>query len=224
MWLRLSGPYAHSTYLSPNMTAGDLTVAMEITPLLPAHPPPSAWKCPRLLIWDHTSPPPPLCVNKSTFLLFWPVSNRVYCKWKMAWGTLRRLTALSLALQLEEFLEWFPISILPRIKTDRTCLLHNALKFQVYLNTKCDVSIYCTFVNNMDSLGDCTQVWKIESILLMFNLSLIFPVFATIFWSKLYNLLCASNSPLSTGSCSPVQCNGLNSALNSTQNMPCSRQ
>lgn len=38
MWLGLSGPYAHSTYLSPNMTAGDLTVAMEITPSLPSPP------------------------------------------------------------------------------------------------------------------------------------------------------------------------------------------
>lgn len=38
MWLGLSGPYAHSTYLSPNMTAGDLTVAMEITTPSPIHP------------------------------------------------------------------------------------------------------------------------------------------------------------------------------------------
>lgn len=87
MWLGLSGPYAHSTYLSPHMTAGDLTVAMEIPPPSVARPPPpSAWKCPRLLIWDHTSPPPSPCVNKSTFLLFCPVSNRVHCKRKMAWG------------------------------------------------------------------------------------------------------------------------------------------
>lgn len=35
MWPGLSGPYAHSTYLSPNMTAGDLTVAMEINPPFP---------------------------------------------------------------------------------------------------------------------------------------------------------------------------------------------
>lgn len=120
MWLGLSGPYAHSTYLSPNMTAGDLTVAMEIAPLLPARPPPpSAWKCPRLLIWDHTCPPPSPRVNKSTFVLFCPVSNGVYCKWKMARGALGCLSALSSALQLENFLERAPVSWLKRWRQEK---------------------------------------------------------------------------------------------------------
>lgn len=109
----------------------------------PSLPPPTrgAWKCPRLLIWDHTSPPPSPCVNKSTFLLFCPVSNGVYCKWKMARGALGCLTVLSSALQLENFLEWAPVSWL-EMKTEKlfasqsTSFLnnHNRCKHTLYIN------------------------------------------------------------------------------------------
>lgn len=81
-------------------------------------PPRGAWKCPRLLIWDHTSPPPSPRVNKSTFLLFCPVSNGVYCKWKMAPGAPGCLTVLSSALQLEHFLERSPVSWL-KMETEK---------------------------------------------------------------------------------------------------------
>lgn len=139
MWLGLSGPYAHSTYLSPNMTAGDLTVAMEIHPQtpLPSRPPPSsAWKCPRLLIWDHTSPPPSPRVNKSTFVLFCPVSNRVYCKWKMAPGALGCLKVLSSALQLENFLEWALVSWL-EMEPEKLCASQFSLFYNSTIETIC---------------------------------------------------------------------------------------
>lgn len=97
----------------------------------PNPPPPSAWKCPRLLIWDYTSPLPSLCVNKSTFVLFCPVSKGVYCEWKMARGALRCLTVLSSALQPENFLEWAPAKRAPDGDRNK-CLLKCLSYFYIF--------------------------------------------------------------------------------------------
>lgn len=74
------------------------------TPPPSAFPPPlSAWKCPGLLIWDHTSPPPSPRVNKSTFCVVLPCFKQGLWQMENGSGCTRVLNGAQLGFAAGKF-------------------------------------------------------------------------------------------------------------------------